>query len=211
MDKDLMGIQQKTLRYWFEDGLSEIVIGSLFFIVGAITLLQGLLMPGSNLYRFLGLLTFLVITAGTLSSRWLIRILKERLTYPRTGYVAYKPPTTIQRTVSLISGIVITIIILLLVILSSQMSIRWIPLILGFMMAGFLFVTGLRTGLLKYQFMAIGFVVIGLLLSFLNIQEWLSIGIMLSSLGLMFLLSGLIALIHYVHNTQPSSEIADGS
>jgi hypothetical protein len=211
MDKDLMGIQQKTLRYWFEDGLSEIVIGTLFFIVGAITLLQGLLMPGSNLYRFLGLLIFLVITAGTLSSRWLIRMLKERLTYPRTGYVAYKPPTTIQRTVSLISGIVITIIILLLVILSSQMSIRWIPLILGFMMAGFLFVTGLRTALLKYQFMAIGFVVIGLLLSFLNIKEWLSIGIMLCSLGLMFLLSGLIALIHYVRNTQPCSEIADGS
>jgi hypothetical protein len=211
MDKDLMGIQQKTIRYWFEDGLSEIIIGSLFFIVGAITLLQGLLVPGSNLYRFLGLLTFLVIPAGTLSSRWLIRIMKERLTYPRTGYVAYKPPTAIQRTVSLISGIVITVIILLLVILSSQMSIRWIPLILGFMMAGFLFLTGLRTGLLKYQLMAIGFVVIGFLLSFLNIQEWLSIGIMLSSLGLMFLLSGLIALIHYLRNTQPCSEIADGS
>jgi hypothetical protein len=211
MDKDLMGIQQNTLRYWFEDGLSEIIIGSLFFIVGAIALLQGLLMPGSNLYRFLGLLTFLVITAGTFSSRWLIRNLKERLTYPRTGYVAYKPPTSIQRTASLISGIVITVIILSLVILSSQMSIRWIPLILGFMMAVFLFVTGLRAGLLKYQLMAIGSVVIGFLLSILCFQDWLSIGIMLSSLGLMFLLSGLIALIHYLRNTQPFSETADGS
>lgn len=211
MNKDLIGIQQKTFRYWFEDGLIEIVIGSLFLIIGAITLLQGLFETGSIVYRLLGLLIFIVITVGTLSARMLIRILKEHLTYPRTGYIAYIPPTTGQRIVSVISGIIVAIIILLLVILSSQLTLRWLPLILGFMLAGFLFLTGVRIALVKYQLMATGCVVIGVLLSILTLPDWLGIGIILSSLGLMFLISGIIALIHYLQSTQISREVIDGN
>jgi hypothetical protein len=211
MDKELDRFKKDTIRYWFEDGLSDIVIGSLFFIVGGLTVLQGLLEPGSALTGFYGMLIFVVILAGTPLSRRLIRTLKERFTYPRTGYIAYKAPSSLQRIVSLILAIIFSIIVLLLVIASSLSQITWLPTILGIMLAAILSLIGYRNAVIRYQLMAVGVAGIGFLLSLFNAVEWLSIGIMLSSCGLALMLSGLITLFRYLHNTQPDHGAADGS
>jgi hypothetical protein len=211
MEKDLERLKQNSSCYWFGDGLSDIVIGSLFFVTGGLTLLQGLLKPGSALYGFYGVLVFIVIIVGTPLSRRLIRTLKEHFTYPRTGYVAYKPPTSLQRIISLAWGILIAVIVLLLVIASSLLQITWLPFILGVILAGILFLTGYRNAVFRYQLMAAGVAAIGFLLSLLGPPEWLSVGSVLSSTGLMLFFSGLITLLRYLRKTQPTGEAVDDS
>lgn len=211
MDKDLTRIKQSSLRYWFEDGLSEIVIGALFMVIGIFNLLQGLLEPGSIVSGLSGLILIFLVTFGILLSRSLIKTFKERLTYPRTGYVSYPKSTSLQRVVSAFLGISFAVIVIWLARISSQTSITWTPLILGFALAGFMIVIGFRTSLLRYQVMATLILISGVVLSISGIPDWLLTGIMFSIQGLMLAISGIIALVHYLAQSQPhQGNVHDG-
>lgn len=211
MDKDLNRIKQSSISYWFEDGLSEIVIGALFVIIGLFNLLQGLLEPGSIVSGLSGLILIFIVTFGILLSRRLIKTFKERLTYPRTGYVAYQKSTPLQRIISALLGICFAAVVTWLARSSSQTSITWTPLILGFALAGFMVIISFRTGMLRYQFMAILILICGLVLSISGIQDSLITGIMFFAQGLMLILSGIIALVRYLAQTQPlQGDVFDG-
>lgn len=206
MEKDLASIKQKSFRYWFEDGLSDIVIGILFIIIGILNLIQGFLEPGSALAGWYGLVVPVAIIAGVLVSRRLIKTLKEHFTYPRTGYISYRKSSSLQNILSVIFGVSVALIVAVLWRASPRTSLIWTPLILGFILAGFLFLIGLRSAMVRYQIIAIPVVIIGLLLSTLSIPEWESTGIILSSMGLMLIFSGIIVLVRYLRSTQPRLE-----
>lgn len=211
MDNDLIRIKQSSLRYWFEDGISEIVIGALFAVIGIFNLLQELLEPGSMVSGLSGLILIFLVTFGILLSRRLIKTFKERLTYPRTGYVAYKKSTPLQRVLSAALGISFAMIVIWLARGSSQISVIWTPLILGFSLAGFMIIIGFRTGLLRYQVMAILILISGVVLSISGIPDSLLTGMMFSFQGLMLILSGIITLVSYLAQSQPlHGDVQDG-
>jgi len=90
MEHDLSEIEQRIKRYWYTDGIGELIGGGMFVLLGLYFALQEFLgqnsMAGGILQASFALLMIGCVFAG----RWLINTLKTRLTYPRTGYVEYQ-------------------------------------------------------------------------------------------------------------------------
>ena len=97
MNKTIRKIKLDASRYWFEDGLSEITLGMLFLIIGLVLQAETLIPPGSFLSGLNALTSFILVFGGIWLVRRVIRFLKDRLIYPRTGYVGYRKAYPVQR------------------------------------------------------------------------------------------------------------------
>jgi len=76
---------QRTKTYWYSDGLTEIGYTFVFLVLAAYFYGQATLPPDSLLFRILDIGFFLILILGILATRKLVIILKNKLTYPRTG------------------------------------------------------------------------------------------------------------------------------
>ncbi|HMB22983.1 MAG: hypothetical protein ACM33V_02115 [Chloroflexota bacterium] len=95
MQSDLSGVERRVKRYWFTDGIGELIGGGMLALLGVYFVLQQFLekfLTGSSLTTLLLQNGFflLVFIGGWLIAQRLINFLKTRLTYPRTGYVEYQ-------------------------------------------------------------------------------------------------------------------------
>ena len=106
---DIEKIEKRTAQSFYSDGLAEISLGLIFLLLGGYFFAQAVVPEGSALGSALSLLSVLVIvSAGFLVSR-ILRFLKGRITYPRTGYVAFKKkkPSPKRRAATMIvAGII---------------------------------------------------------------------------------------------------------
>ena len=78
-----------TIQYWFEDGIVELGAGGLFLLLGIYFYLQATL-EIKFLAEMLSVAFALVFIGGWYLTGRFIRSAKEHITFPRTGYVAYK-------------------------------------------------------------------------------------------------------------------------
>jgi len=91
MDQNFHAIQQRVRRYWFKDGLGEMMVGGLFLLLALYFAGHRWLPSNTNAPMYLdGSLVFILIV-GIFFTRRLIGIFKTNITYPRTGYVEYYP------------------------------------------------------------------------------------------------------------------------
>ena len=87
----LKDLEDRPRRYWNVDGIPELIMGLVWILWGAALIVGEALPkgPGATIY-------WLVVPAIPVLSGFVAngvtRRLKERLTYPRTGYVAYADP-----------------------------------------------------------------------------------------------------------------------
>ncbi len=79
--------QRRVRHYWIEDGLAETVLGLGF--LGLTLLLGWNSRPHGASTPLRGLIQTAFILALGLGTRWVVQRLKWRITYPRTGYLAY--------------------------------------------------------------------------------------------------------------------------
>jgi len=89
---DIHDVTLRAQQHWAEDGLSEIMVGLLFVIMGG-GLLVKLVLPR---WITLHLLSSALTVAGALALSWGFKKLKERITFPRSGYVALPEPTRMR-------------------------------------------------------------------------------------------------------------------
>ncbi len=90
---DIDGVTLSAQRHWIEDGLSEIMLGLLFVVMGG-GLLVKLVLPR---WITLDLLISALTIVGVLGLTQGFKKLKERITFPRSGYVALPEPTRRRR------------------------------------------------------------------------------------------------------------------
>jgi hypothetical protein len=92
MKTEIEKIEQRTARYWFEDGLVEMAFGGVVLLL-ALFFGARAAAPAKGAWRFLldvGLLPLFVLGGWGMNKA--VRTLKQRITYPRTGYVSYCKP-----------------------------------------------------------------------------------------------------------------------
>jgi hypothetical protein len=89
---DIHDVTLRAQQHWAEDGLSEIMLGLLFIVMGG-GLLVKLALPH---WLTLDLLSSALTVAGALGLSWGFKKLKERITFPRSGYVALPEPTRVR-------------------------------------------------------------------------------------------------------------------
>lgn len=89
MTNNFSDVEQRVKRYWYTDGIVEIIGGGLSILIGTYTIIQKLVPDGSIWSTILGGLYVFLMVGGVFITRWLVTNLKTRITYPRTGYVDY--------------------------------------------------------------------------------------------------------------------------
>ena len=95
-DIDLAEIAKRPQRYWNADGIPELVMGLLWMIWGG-AWLAGERIPRGTVYNVFWLLVPALLALSGVALNWATRALKARITFPRTGYVAWREPSQALR------------------------------------------------------------------------------------------------------------------
>ncbi len=90
MQDNSSAVERRVRRYWYSDGIGELIGGAAFVLLGLYFALQEFLRADSPLAAMLQAGFVLLFIGGAWISRRLVNLLKTRLTYPRTGYVEYR-------------------------------------------------------------------------------------------------------------------------
>jgi hypothetical protein len=193
----------RALRYWYTDGISEIVFGGLCVLLGVYFWAQSVIPEDTTLGSMLSAGLVVLVIGGVFLGRTLTTILKERLTYARTGYIAYPNPSTKRR---LFTGLVALFLAMLIsaMFASSPSALQWIPAASGLVFAAAWLYFGHRVGLARFYLLAVFSALAGFLLSRAGWNLDLTLAAFYSALGFAILISGAITLAQYLRRTQPS-------
>ncbi len=206
-ENEIRDLERRTRRYFYEDGFVEIAVGILFLILGGYFFAGVWLPETSRIRSWLDSSLVLVILAGVFLVRRLVRFLKARITYPRTGYVAYKKPpdTPRRRAVAAVSGGVIAAAFSGLLAVSPSAR-AWLPALNGLFLALAAFLLARRTEVARFYILAAASAIIGLAVTLGGYQDIAGISLDCAVFGSAVVLSGLIALRLYLRRSRTDGE-----
>lgn len=90
-------MERRSKRYWNADGIPEIVMGCLWIVLGGAFLLRDSLPRASSLAAYYSMMLIGILVIGMLFAKWIVKILKNKYTFPRGGYMELREPTRLQR------------------------------------------------------------------------------------------------------------------
>jgi hypothetical protein len=93
---DLVDIARRPQRYWDIDGLPELIMGLLWMVWGGAWVLGDRMSHHPLIRIYWTFVPALLAFSGFLAVA-IIKRLKARLTFPRTGYVEWKEPSLAER------------------------------------------------------------------------------------------------------------------
>lgn len=88
---DLKEIERRPKQYWNADGLPDLLFGFVWILWGIGFLLPELL-PAGKWRSYYGWVSLAFLVVSGYVANWAIKKLKQRLTFPRTGYVEWRKP-----------------------------------------------------------------------------------------------------------------------
>lgn len=204
-------ITKRMHRYWYEDGIWEIGFGLVNLLLAAFYLIVTKVRWEGPLIIVLPLLQIGVTLGVYFMISRVVKFLKEHITYPRTGYVAYHRPPVKARLkrialTALISGGTAA---LLATIATLHRMESVMPLVIGTVMAIAMVYLGIRLGLLRLYFVAAAVILIGYSISLANLPDMLSTAVFFGGFGLLLLISGTLVLLDYMQRTRPADQQLD--
>jgi hypothetical protein len=209
---DLEKIEKRTVRSFYDDGLLEIALGAFFVFLGGWLFAQAAAPEGSGLGAALGALFVLVlVSAGVVVGR-VVRFLKQRITYPRTGYVAFKKkePSPKRRAAAALAGGLIGASLAVLYGLSPSAR-TVLPAVNGLLIAVVMMLMANKVGVLRFHILAAASAVIGVGLTAAGAGDIKGVGLFFGSFGAAVIISGLAALIVYLKRSpRPAPGAAEG-
>ena len=201
-------ITQRTRQYWFTDGLAELIAGISFLLLGLYFYLQVVLPRASLAANLLQAGFALFIIGCVLLGKRTVQALKERLTYPRTGFVAYTRANPRYRWLS--AGLAVGIAAMIAsLIVSTPAAVDWLPAVTGLVVAAVWLVTAARVGLLRFYLLAIISIVLGLGLSFSGLGDTFGVACYYASMGFALIFSGWTTLRSYLGQKSLNSSLTD--
>jgi hypothetical protein len=201
-------IEQKTRRYWYVDGLAEIFIGLLLVITGLLVLAPEYLPPGSWLRLVAVAALVAIISGGAWLGGRLVKSMKARITYPRTGYVNYRRSSRRRRLRNFLIMLPIAVLWTILILILGKGLIAWIPLIDGVILGAILWVIG--SGLIRFYLLAGLSLLVGGILAYFQMGELSGQALFDLIMGLCLAVSGTITLIHYLSQTSAPEDGVHG-
>jgi hypothetical protein len=199
---------KRAERYWYEDGIWEIGFGLLNLVLGAFYLLVHFESQAWN--GPLMIIPLLLQVAIIMGAGWLVRRvvthLKERITYPRTGYVAYRKATPLGRVkrVVLIGIIAVVVSALVGAVAASDGQKSFVPLVVGTLLAGVMVYLGYRFGLARMYGLAVLLVGLGAGIYYAGLNNEMGSAVFFGGFGVLLLITGGITLLIYLGRTHPA-------
>jgi len=209
---DIEKIEKRTVRSFYDDGLFEVALGLLLLLLGGYFFAQTVVPKDSRLSSVLSILFVLVIvSAGFIVSR-ILRLLKRRITYPRTGYVAFKKkePSRGRKIAAAGAGALIGASLAALYALSPSVRVL-LPAVNGLLFAIAVLFVANKIGVIRFYVLAAASAVIGVGVTAAGIGDTKGVSLYYGLFGAAFLLSGLAALIFYLNRfPRPAPETPEG-
>ncbi len=88
---DLRDLEERPKRYWNVDGIPELMMGLVWMLWGG-ALILGESLPKDRGHGWYWMVVPAALVLSGFASNWATKKLKEKLTYPRTGWVEMKEP-----------------------------------------------------------------------------------------------------------------------
>lgn len=209
VERQFRDAQIRARRHWFADGLAEVVVGSVFVVLGLYFAATGGLAPleaaagrGATLLAQL-VLPALVVAAG-LSGRRLIRRAKERLVYPRAGFVSY-PTTRRRRWLPGVLGAVVAVLLTALVRRAPALE-AWVPALEGLVLGAGFVALARFTGVGRFHVQGLLAAIVGIVVSWLALPSAAGGAAFFGSCGLALLVAGGLAFRRFLRDAPPAEE-----
>lgn len=175
MDKQQIDKTIKRGRgYWFVDGFTELLAGGVFILMGGVLLGYGITPRYSSLAQFTSVASevSLVKIFGVILALLALGWLKNRFTYPRTGFVREKRISVAQA----LTFIWVALLVLLVIVLSLMAAFLfvpatrtlifsvpiWLPIGLGVIWSILCMVMGERLGLHRFRVLGVFILLTGI-------------------------------------------------
>jgi hypothetical protein len=207
MRNDIDRMVQRTQQYWYVDGLAEIAGGLVIFLIGLLFLSAGVIQDQHTTSIVLAVGQPAVVLFGIFGARRLVRYFKERITYPRTGYVTYQRPKGRRRWLVMLAAAAVSIsLVVTLQAYGERLQENFLPALSGFFIALLIGSMAYQNGLMRFWIMAFVCFAVGLSVAVLSVPDWLRNVYFFGLLGLSWMISGTLALISYLRNTNRAGE-----
>jgi hypothetical protein len=200
MKNDIDKVIQRTHRYWYEDGLNEIAAGGMFVLCGLFLLMMYSVPPGSLLAPVLVVAFIILVAFGGLFISRAVKAIKNRVTYPRTGYVSYRRPESNRRRriIAASLGIGIGVLGIVLSIADAPTWLMSMPMVQGLIIGAALLYIGRRLGLTRFYALAFISALIGVVVALNGFDDALGSAAYFGEMGLVLTASGLFTLRAYL-------------
>lgn len=201
---DINEIMRNTRRYWFVDGLAEILGG---FVIIAIALSYVLIyqLEGNTLQMvLLAIGQPVLILLSAFFARKLITWLKQKITYPRTGFIKFrnvKPRKHAQRI--LLTILIAGAVSLFISFVASVLPERFLPFISSFFIAVYSWFLGYFNGVKRFYAVAVLILLFGGFISWIHLSGGMPYIYLLIGIGFIWTCSGAWTLYHYLGQTKP--------
>jgi hypothetical protein len=209
---DIEKIEKRTVRSFYDDGLFEVALGLVLLLLGGYFFAQTIVPKGSPLDSALsGLFVLVIVSAGFIVNR-ILRFLKRRITYPRTGYVAFKKkePSPKRRFAAAAVGMLIGASLAILYALSPSVR-TLLPAVNGLLFAVAVLLVANKIGVIRFYILAAASAVIGVAVTAAGTGDVKGVSLYYGLFGAAVILSGLAALIVDLNRSpRPKPEAPEG-
>ena len=196
----------RAYAHWLKDGIFEIGIGILFAGVGTLRAIIHFAGEKSAAYYWLsaGLLVFMIGVAW--GSRRFGQALKERITYPRTGFMAFKPYTYNYKSILalfIVAGILGGVVGVLATQPNQQEIGGIVPITQGLVGALAFTYAARRIEVKRFYYLAAISIGLGFAIGALGVGVVLGLSFFYLSIGLTMIVSGCVVLAQYLRTYEP--------
>ncbi len=206
MKDETVQIEQRVKRYWYSDGIGELLGGAVFVLLALYFTAQQYFNE-TLVGGVLQVLFILIVIGAAFLGRKLLNLLKTRLTYPRTGYVEYRVSGgNVTRTRILTAVVAMAVAITSVILARKIQSIDAMVAITGVLVAViFLVKQGWTSGVLRFYFFSLLSLALGVVLSISGFASGYNLGLFYGLMGLTLAISGAIVLRRYLsENPMPA-------
>ncbi|MBI5353061.1 MAG: hypothetical protein HZB50_10525 [Chloroflexi bacterium] len=210
MKDETSQVEQRVKRYWYSDGIGELMGGGMFFLLAVYFSLQQYLGDRSLVGGMLQAGFILFLIGGVFVGRRVINIVKTRITYPRTGYVEYRTNNKNANLMRLLSfGVAMTVAMVSVFVVRRFDSIDAMVAVTGVLVAVIFTVKqGLTSGVGRFYFLSATSLVLGGLLSMSGFARGYNLGLFYGLMGIALAISGGLTLRRYLQeNPMPTEAV----
>lgn len=211
MKDETSQIEQRVKRYWYSDGIGEMMGGVMFFLLAVYFSLQQYLGDESFIGGLLQAGLVLLLIGGVYIGRRVVNMVKTRITYPRTGYVEYRTNTRNAVFIRILAAFTAMTVASISIFVARRFdSIDAMVAVTGVLVAVILIVKqGWSSGVGRFYFLSAASLVFGGILSVSGFARGYNLGLFYGLMGLAFVISGGLTLRSYLRENPMPTEAKD--
>lgn len=192
---------ERTRQYWYIDGFSELLVGAIFITLALVSGISQLFKPSIGSAVLVGVGYPVIILGGIVFGNKWVRTMKEKVTYPRTGFVKYIQPSSPSRRSKMIKAFVIAFMVSIVTnVIINKLDPFWIVLGTGLLIAAFIVYMGEQIPLNRFYILAGWIAVVSYVAAILPLTDDVQMCILLAGTGIGWVVGGLISLVTYLRN-----------